>query len=125
MITVNELNDLKCHKKEILAQLLVLLTPYAPHITEELWHFLGNESSIIEEPFPELKQEYLVESTFTYPVSVNGKKRTEINIDLNITEDDLKKIVLENSTIQKWIEGNSFERIIYKPRQMINVVVKK
>jgi len=125
MITVNELNDIKCHKKEILAPLLVLLQPYAPHVTEELWHSLGNESSIIEEPFPELKQEYLVESTFTYPVSVNGKKRTEINIDLNITEDDLKKIVLENSTIQKWIEGNSFERIIYKPRQMINVVVKK
>jgi len=125
MITVNELNDIKCHKKEILTPLLVLLQPYAPHVTEELWHCLGNESSIIEEPFPELKQEYLVESTFTYPVSVNGKKRTEINIDLNITEDDLKKIVLENSTIQKWIEGNSFERIIYKPRQMINVVVKK
>ena len=125
MITVNELNDIKSHKKEILQTLLVLLHPYAPHVTEELWHCLGNESSIIEAPFPELKQEYLVESTFNYPVSVNGKKRTEINIDLNITEDDLRKIVLENSTIQKWIEGNSFERIIYKPRQMINVVVKK
>ena len=125
MITVNELNDIKCHKKEILAPVLVLLHPYAPHVTEELWHCLGNDSTIIEAPFPELKQEYLVESSFTYPVSVNGKKRTEINIDLNITEDDLKKIVLENSTIQKWIEGNSFERIIYKPRQMINVVVKK
>lgn len=125
MITVNELNDIKSHKKEILEPLLVLLHPYAPHVTEELWHCLGNETSIIEVPFPELKQEYLVESTFNYPVSVNGKKRTEINIDLNITEDDLKKIVLENSTIQKWIEGNSFERIIYKPRQMINVVVKK
>ena len=125
MITVNELNDVRCHKKEILEPLLVLLHSYAPHVTEELWHCLGNEVSIVEAPFPELKQEYLVEASFNYPVSVNGKKRTEINIDLNITEDDLKKIVLENSTVQKWIEGNSFERIIYKPRQMINVVIKK
>jgi leucyl-tRNA synthetase len=125
MITVNELNDIKCHKKEILGPLLVLLHPYAPHVTEELWHALGHQTSIINESFPQLKQEYLIESTFNYPVSVNGKKRTEISIDLNITEEDLRKIVLENSTIQKWIEGNSFERIIYKPRQMINVVVKK
>jgi leucyl-tRNA synthetase len=125
MITVNDLHDIRCHKKDILEALLILLHPYAPHVTEELWHCLGNENSIIEAPFPQFKQEYLVESTFNYPVSVNGKKRTEINIDLNITEDDLKKIVLENSIVQKWIEGNSFERIIYKPRQMINVVVKK
>lgn len=125
MITVNELNDIKCHKKEILAPLLVLLHPYAPHVTEELWHALGHHTSIINESFPELKQEFLIESTFNYPVSVNGKKRTEISIDVNITEEDLRRIVLENSTIQKWIEGNSFERIIYKPRQMINVVVKK
>ena len=125
MITVNELNEIKCHKKAILGPLLVLLHPYAPHVTEELWHALGHETSIISESFPELKREYLVESTYNYPVSVNGKKRTEISIDLNITEEDLHKIVLENSTIQKWIEGNSFERIIYKPRQMINVVVKK
>jgi leucyl-tRNA synthetase len=125
MITVNELNDVKCHKKAILAPLLVLLHPYAPHVSEELWHTLGHQTSIIEAPFPELKPEYLVESTFNYPVSVNGKKRTEISIDVNITEEDLRKIVLENATIQKWLEGNSFERIIYKPRQMINVVVKK
>lgn len=125
MITVNELTDIKCHKKDILGSLLVLLHPYAPHVTEELWHSLGYPTSIIEESFPELNREYLVESAFNYPVSVNGKKRTEISIDLNITEEDLKKIVLGNSTVQKWIEGNSFERIIYKPRQMINVVVKK
>jgi leucyl-tRNA synthetase len=125
MITVNELTDVKCHKKEILSSLLVLLHPYAPHVTEELWHHLGHQTLIVDASFPELKPEYLVESKFNYPVSVNGKKRTEITIDLNITEEDLKKIVLENSTIQKWIEGNSFERIIYKPRQMINIVVKK
>lgn len=125
MITVNELHDNRCHKKDILEPLLVLLHPYAPHVTEELWHCLGNENSIIEAPFPQLMQEYLVEATFNYPVSVNGKKRTEINIDLSITEDDIKRIVLENSTVQKWIAGNAFERIIYKPRQMINVVVKK
>jgi leucyl-tRNA synthetase len=125
MIAVNDLTDAGCHKKQLLERLLVILHPYAPHITEELWHRLGHETSIIDESFPAFEQSYLVESSFTYPVSVNGKKRTEISIELNISEDDLKKIVLENSTVQKWLEGNSFERIIYKPRQMINVVVKK
>jgi leucyl-tRNA synthetase len=125
MIAVNELTELRCHKKIILEKLLVLLHPYAPHISEELWHRLGHESSIIEESFPAFDESYLVESSFNYPVSINGKKRTEINIELNITREELEKIVLENSTVQKWIEGNSFERIIYKPKQMINVVVKK
>jgi leucyl-tRNA synthetase len=125
MIAVNDLTDAGCHKKKVLEKLLILLHPYAPHITEELWHRVGNETSIIEEVFPALDESYLVESAFTYPVSINGKKRTEISIDLNISEEDLRKIVLENSTIQKWIEGNSFERIIYKPKQMINIVVKK
>lgn len=125
MIAVNELTEIGCHKKDILGSLLILLHPYAPHVTEELWHRLGYETSIIDEAFPRLEEKHLVESSFTYPVSINGKKRTEISIDLSISEDELKKIVLENATVQKWIEGNAFERIIYKPKQMINVVVKK
>jgi leucyl-tRNA synthetase len=109
----------------VLENFLILLHPYAPHITEELWHQLGNDSSIIEASYPALDESYLVESSFNYPVSINGKKRTEINIDLNISKEDVEKLVLDNPIVQKWIEGNSFDRIIYKPRQMINVVVKK
>ncbi|MBL7697911.1 MAG: class I tRNA ligase family protein, partial [Chitinophagaceae bacterium] len=125
MIAVNDLTDAGCHKKKILQDLLVLLHPYAPHITEELWHQLGNGSSITLASFPELDESMLIESSFNYPVAINGKKRTEIKIDLDISKEDLEKIVLEDSTVQKWLEGGSFERIIYRPRQMINVVVKK
>lgn len=125
MIAVNDLTDAGCHKKKVLEKLLILLHPYAPHITEELWHRVGNETSVIGELFPALDESYLVESSFTYPVSVNGKKRTEISVALNITEEDLRKIVLDNPVMQKWIEGSSVDRIIYRPKQMINVVIKK
>lgn len=125
MIAVNELTEISCHKKDILERLLILLHPYAPHVSEELWHRLGHTTSIIDQAFPKFEESYLIESSYTYPVSINGKKRTEISVDLSITEDELKELVLGNPTVQKWIEGNSFDRIIYKPKQMINVVVKK
>ncbi len=125
MIAVNDLNDAGCHKKKVLQELLILLHPYAPYITEELWYALGNTTSVINADFPVLDESYLKESAFTYPVAINGKKRTEIKIDLNISQEDLEKIVLEDSTVQKWLEGGAADRIIYKPRQMINVVVKK
>lgn len=125
MIAVNELSDIKCHKKEILEQLLILLSPYAPHITEELWHKLGNTGSILDAPFPKLQQEYLVETTFSYPISVNGKKRTELNIPLDLNQQDIEEIVKANEVIQKWLEGKSPEKIIYVKGRMINVVTKK
>jgi leucyl-tRNA synthetase len=125
MITVNDLTDLKCHKKAILSQLIILLNPYAPHITEELWHQLGFESSILDAPFPKLEEKYLIETSFNYPISVNGKKRAEINFDVNASKEEIEKTVLENPAIQKWLEGQSFEKLIYIPRKMINVVVKK
>lgn len=125
MIAVNELSDIKCHKKEILEQLLILLSPYAPHITEELWHKLGNTGSILDAPFPKLQQEYLVETTFSYPISVNGKKRTELNIALDLNQKDIEEIVKANEVIQKWLEGKSPEKIIYVKGRMINVVTKK
>ena len=123
MVCVNELTDLKCHKKEILEPLLILLTPYAPHISEELWHQLGNTSTILDAPFPKLEEKYLVETSKEYPVSVNGKLRTTINIDLNAAQPQVEEIVLANPVVQKWIEGKQPRKIIYVKGKMVNVVI--
>lgn len=123
MIAVNELHDLKCYKKEILEQLLILLVPYAPHISEELWHQLGNEGSILDASFPKYESKYTQESTKEYPVSVNGKLRTAINISLEATQEEVEKIALENEVIQKWLDGKPPKRIIFVKGKMINVVI--
>jgi leucyl-tRNA synthetase len=123
MVCVNELTDLKCNKKKILAPLLVLLTPYAPHVAEELWHQLGNTSSILDANFPKLEEKYLVESSKEYPISVNGKLRTQINIDLNASKEQVEEIVMANPVIQKWVEGKTIKKLIYVPGKMVNLVV--
>jgi leucyl-tRNA synthetase len=123
MVCVNELHDLKCFKKEILEQVLVLLTPYAPHISAELWHQLQNEGSVLDASFPVFDAKYLVESTKEYPISINGKLRTTINISLGATQDDVQKIVLENEVIKKWVEDKPIKKLIYVKGKMVNVVV--
>jgi len=123
MVCVNELTDLKCHKKEVLEQLLILLTPYAPHVSEELWHHLGNTSTILDAPFPKWEEKYLIETSKEYPISVNGKLRTTINIDLNAAQGQVEEIVLANPVIQKWIEGKQPKKIIFVKGKMVNVVV--
>jgi leucyl-tRNA synthetase len=123
MVCVNELTDLKCHKKEILEPLAILLAPYAPHIAEELWHQLGNASSVVDASFPEFKPGYLVESSKEYPISVNGKLRTIIDISLDATQPDIESIVLANPVIQKWMEGKPHKKIIFVKGKMVNVVV--
>jgi leucyl-tRNA synthetase, eubacterial and mitochondrial family len=123
MVCVNELTDLKCNKKEILEPLLILLTPYAPHISEELWHRLGNTSSILDAAFPAVNEQYLVESSKEYPISINGKLRTTINISLDAAQEDVEKIVLANDVVQKWMEGKTHKRIVYVKGKMVNVVV--
>jgi leucyl-tRNA synthetase len=123
MVCVNELTDLKCHKKEILEPLLILLAPYAPHISEELWHQLGNATTILDAAFPKLETKYLVETSKEYPISVNGKLRTTINIDLNALQPQVEEIVLANPVVQKWIEGKQPKKIIYVKGKMVNVVI--
>jgi leucyl-tRNA synthetase len=123
MVCVNELTDLKCHKKEVLEKLTILLSPYAPHISEELWHQLGNTSSVFDAPFPKLEEKYLVETAKEYPISINGKLRTTISIDLNAAQPQVEEIVLANPVVQKWIEGKQPKKIIYVKGKMVNVVV--
>ena len=123
MVCVNELSDLKCHKNEILQPLLILLTPYAPHIAEELYHALGNTDSVLNAAYPKLENKYLIEAEKEYPISMNGKLRTIITISLDATQDEVEKIVLNNEIIQKWMEGKSAKKIIFVKNKMVNVVV--
>ncbi len=123
MVCVNELTDLKCHKREVLEPLLILLASYAPHISEELWHQLGHDSTVIDAAFPPLESNYLVETAKEYPISVNGKLRTTLTLDLNATQAQVEEIVLANPVIQKWMEGKAAKKIIYVKGKMVNVVV--
>ena len=123
MVCVNELTDLKCNKKAILEQILILLTPYAPHVCEELWQLIGNDGSILNASFPMFEEKYVTESTKEYPVSVNGKLRTTINISLEATAEEAEKIALANEVIQKWLEGKPPKKVIFVKGKMINVVI--
>jgi leucyl-tRNA synthetase len=123
MICINELADLKCHKKEILEPVLVLLAPYAPHIAEELWHLIGNSGSISDASYPVFDATHVIESSKEYPISINGKVRTNINIALDAAQPEVEQIVLGNTTVQKWLEGKTPKKIIYVKNKMVNVVV--
>lgn len=123
MIAVNDLTDLKCHKKEVLEQLLTLLAPYAPHVAEELWHQLGNTGTILDARYPLFQEKYVAESSKEYPISVNGKMRTTLQISLNAAQPEVEKLVLENDIIQKWLDGKAPKKIIYVKGKMVNVVV--
>jgi leucyl-tRNA synthetase len=123
MITVNELSDLGCHKKEVLEKLVVAMAPFAPHICEELWAALGNSGSVLDALWPAVETRYLVESEKAYPVAINGKTRTEILIALDATQQQVEAIVLADEAVQKWLEGKAPKRIIYVRNKMINLVV--
>jgi leucyl-tRNA synthetase len=132
MVCVNELNDLKCHKKEILEPLVILLAPYAPHIAEELYHLLNTslspgegrgELSVLDATYPTFEKKYLAESSKEYPISINGKLRTNMNISLDATQAEVEKIVLQNEVVQKWLEGNPPKKIIFVKGKMVNVVI--
>ncbi len=123
MVCVNELSDLKCSKREVLEPLLILLAPYAPHICEELWALLGNTGLIIDAPYPKFEAKYIVESSKEYPVSINGKMRTTINIALDATENEVQQIVLSNEIMKKWIEDKPVKKFIFVKNKMVNVVV--
>jgi leucyl-tRNA synthetase len=131
MICVNELTDLKCHKKEILAPLLVLLHPYAPHFTAELYDQLYPGSKVLPfgegengaAAFPKFDASLLVESSKEYPISINGKMRTTMNFSVDAAQSDIEKNVLENEIVQKWLEGKAPKKIIFVKNKMVNVVV--
>ncbi len=123
MICVNELSDLKCNKRIILHDLAILVSSYAPHIAEELWHNLGNTECLSYTPFPEFREEYIKENTFTYPVSFNGKMRFKIELDVSLSNQDIEKAVLVAPEAQKWLGGKDPRKVIVVPKKIINIVV--
>jgi leucyl-tRNA synthetase len=123
MICVNELSALKCNKREILEPLAVIVSPYAPHIAEELWSLLGNTESIIYASFPEFKEEFLVENSHEYPVSINGKMRAKLLLPLSLTKEEIEEAALKDETVLKWTEGNAPKKVIVVPGKIVNIVI--
>lgn len=123
MIVCNELHTLQCHKQEILSPLVITLASYAPHIAEELWHAMGNNNSVLNEIFPTYDETMLVENSFTYPIAINGKTRTEMTFALNMNNIQIQENVLQNETVLKWMEGKPLKKIIIVNGRMINIVV--
>ncbi|WP_420847744.1 leucine--tRNA ligase [Niabella beijingensis] len=123
MILVNELTDLKCHKKQVLEPMLIMLSSYAPHVAEELWQALGNRSSILDAAFPVFEEKYIRESDKEYPISINGKMRTTMILSLEASQQEVEQLVLGNETVQKWVEGKTPKKIIYVKNKMVNIVI--
>jgi leucyl-tRNA synthetase len=123
MICVNELTALKCNKREVLEPLAVLISPYAPHISEELWFQLGHPESITKAKFPEFREEYLVESNFEYPVMINGKMRAKLDLPLSLNSGEIEQAAMADATVQKWLEGNAPKKVIIVPGKIVNLVV--
>jgi leucyl-tRNA synthetase len=123
MVATNELGTLKCRKREVLEPILILLAPFAPHISEELWHQLGNHESIHVATWPQHDPSLLIENSFNYPISINGKTRAQIEFDLNATEDEIKQTVLNHDLVIKWMEGKPLKKFILVKGRIVNVVV--
>ena len=123
MICVNELADLNCHKKEILSQLIILLTPYAPHFAEELWQVLGMKGLVVDAAYPVFDAQYVMETAKEYPISINGKLRANILIALDASEEEVRAIVLDNEVVKKWVEDKPIKKLIFVKGKMVNIVI--
>ncbi len=123
MICVNELSDINCSNQQILKDFLVVLSPYAPHICEELWRNLGEQESITKAAYPVFEPSYLIETSFSYPISINGKHRTNIEFALDAAQADMESVVLNDEIVQKWLEGKSPKKIIVVKGKIVNLVV--
>jgi leucyl-tRNA synthetase len=122
MICVNELTAQGCHERSVLEPLAVIISPYAPHIAEELWHRLGHDGSISRVPFPKFNSEYLVESSKEYPVSLNGKTKFFIELPLDLGKDQIDEIIRNDGRTLKMLEGSEPKKVIVVPGKIINIV---
>jgi len=124
MICVNELNEQKCNNKAILQELVIMLSPYAPHISEELWVKLGNEAGTLSyATFPTFDEKHLVEANINYPVSINGKMRFKIELPTEMNPKDVEAAVLAHEVAIKWLDGNAPKKVIVVPGRIVNVVL--
>jgi len=122
MICVNELQSLGCRSRKILEKLIILLSPFAPHISEEIWQNLGNSNSISEVNYPKFDQKYLVENEKNYPISFNGKFKFNINLSLNLSNKEIKEIVLNNNKTLNFLKSKKVKKVIIVPNKIINIV---
>ncbi|MEO1409335.1 MAG: class I tRNA ligase family protein [Bacteroidota bacterium] len=126
MVATNDLKKLKCHKREVLEGLVVLMAPFAPHLSEELWFRLGKQEpgqSVHRASYPELNLKYLEEDAYEYPISINGKTRTKAQFPASADIEELKQLALANETVAKWTDGKTVRKVIVVPKRMINIVV--
>lgn len=123
MICVNELTSLKCSKKAILKELITLLAPFAPFVSEQLWSALGNTTSVCDAQWPTFNEEYLAEDSFKYGVAFNGKVRFELDFSADAVQADVEKAVLSHELAQKWLDGKTPKKVVFVPKKMINVVL--
>jgi leucyl-tRNA synthetase len=114
---------MKCNKKAVLEPFVIILAPFAPHIAEELWHVLGNQSTVNDAEWPDYKEEYLVENVVTYAVSFNGKTRFNMDFPADATREEVEKAALAHEAAAKWTEGKTPKKIIVVPKKIINIVV--
>ncbi len=123
MICINELTSLKCNKRAVIEPLVIALSPFAPHVAEELWEKLGHEKTVLDAAYPQVEEKYLVESTFEYPISINGKVRAKLNMALDMPKEDIQKLVMASEVVQKWTEGKAPKKVIIVPGKIVNVVL--
>ena len=124
MIAVNELSAAGCNKREILEPLCVLLSPFAPHIAEELWHLMGCEGSVTDARFPEYVAAYTVEDSVTYPVQFNGKMRFTVDLPKSAAPAEVEAAVRGMEQTAKWVGGQAIVKVVVVPGRIINIVVK-
>ena len=123
MIAVNELTDLKCNKRAILQDMVIILSPYAPHICEELWTMLGNKAGTLSyTPYPKFNPAYLIEDEFSYPISINGKTKTNLNISLSLDPKEIEDFVLASPDVQKYLDGKPPKKVIVVKGRIVNIV---
>jgi leucyl-tRNA synthetase len=114
---------MKSNKRALLEPLVIALAPFAPHIAEELWEKLGHKDTIFNATFPKYDEQYLIESSFNYPISINGKVRAQMNFALDMPKEDIEKIVMASEIVQKWSEGKPPKKVIIVPGKIVNVVL--
>ena len=122
MICVNELGANNCSSKSVLEPLLVILSPFAPHISEELYEICGHTASIVDAQWPSFDESLLVENNKVYPISINGKTRTNIELSLSLSKEEVEAEVLKDEVVQKWLAGNAPKKVIVVPGRIVNIV---
>jgi leucyl-tRNA synthetase len=122
MIVTNELRRVNCNKRSVLEPLVVLMAPFAPHITEEIWHLMGHDTSVCDAVYPVANLDYLKTDTINYPVQINGKMRGNIEIAAGATNDEIQAIVLEQAFVHRNLDGAAIKKFIVVPGRIINIV---